>query len=77
MYPNGDPAELQNEFFGPVLDNGTQLLPVLGNHDVRDDHGDAQAAAIGMPHRWYVTRISDALILSLDSTRPDDPDQLA
>lgn len=80
VYPNGDPVKLPEVVFGPfdpVLDNGTQLLPVLGNHDVRDGHGDAQAAALGMPGRWYATRIGDVLIVSLDSTRPDDPDQLA
>lgn len=80
VYPNGDPAELGRTVFEPfadVLDGGTQLLPVLGNHDVRDDHGDAQAEAIGMPARWYATRIDDVLIVCLDSNRPDDAEQLA
>ncbi len=80
VYPGGDPAELQRAVFEPfagVLDDGTQLLAVLGNHDVDDGHGDAQAAAIGMPARWYATRIGDALVIALDSTRPDDPGQLA
>jgi len=52
VYPSGDPTKLQNAVFGPfaaVLDNGTQLLPVLGNHDVRDGNGESQATAIGMP----------------------------
>lgn len=80
VYPNGDPDELQRAVFDPfadVLDGGTKLLAVLGNHDVRDGNGDAHAAAIGMPGRWYATRIDDVLVISLDSTRPDDPQQLA
>lgn len=51
--------------------------PVLGNHDVSDGNGDAHAAAIGMPNRWYATEIGDLLVVSLDSAQPDDPDQLA
>lgn len=80
VYPNGDPDELQAAVFNPfaeVLDGDTQLLPVLGNHDVQDGNGDAHAAAIGMPNRWYATEIGDLLVVSLDSTRPDDPEQLA
>lgn len=79
VYPNGDPAQLHRAVFDPfatVLDGDTRLLPVLGNHDVLDDNGDAHAAAIGMPGRWYATSIGDVLILSLDSTRPDDQAQL-
>ncbi len=80
VYPDGDPAELDRAVFDPfagVLDDGTELLAVLGNHDVENGHGDDHAAAIGMPSRWYATRIDDVLIVALDSTRPDDPDQLA
>lgn len=79
-YPDGDPDMLQRTVFDPfadVLDGETMLLPVLGNHDVRNGNADRHAAAIGMPARWYATRIDDVLIVSLDSTRPDDPDQLA
>ena len=80
VYPNGDPGELRRTVFDPfadVLDGGTRLLAVLGNHDVKDGNGDAHAAAIGMPNRWYATAIDDVLVVSLDSTRPDDPEQLA
>lgn len=78
VYPNGDPNELERTVFGPfaaVLDNGTQLLAALGNHDVRDGNADAHREAIGMPARWYATRIDDVLIVTLDSTRPDDAGQ--
>ena len=80
VYEDGDPVELQRTVFNPfagVLDGGTQLLAVLGNHDVRKGHRDAHAEAIGMPAPWYATTIDDVLVISLDSTQPDEPDQLA
>ncbi len=79
VYPSGDPAELTRVVFDPfaeVLDGETELLAVLGNHDVADGNGDAHATAIGMPGRFYSTRIGDVLVVGLDSTRPDDPEQL-
>lgn len=78
VYPNGDPNELERTVFRPfglVLDNGTQLLAALGNHDVRDGNAEAHREAIGMPARWYATRIDDVLIVALDSTRPEDAGQ--
>jgi 3',5'-cyclic AMP phosphodiesterase CpdA len=80
VYPSGDPTQVSRTVFDPfkdVLDGGTRLLAVLGNHDVQNGNGDAQAAALGMASRWYSTTIEDVLVVSLDSTRPDDPEQLA
>lgn len=79
VYPNGDPNQLDRTVYQPfadVLDDSTQVLAVLGNHDVRDDNADAHAAALGMPARWYATTIDDVLVISLDSNQPDNPDQL-
>lgn len=79
VYPNGDPADLQRTVFdpfAPVLDGDTRLLAVLGNHDSDDGYGDEQVDAIGMPGRWYATTIDNTLIVSLDSNRPRDSDQL-
>ncbi len=50
VYPSGDPDQLDAAVFDPfaeVLAGGTQLLPVLGNHDVSDGNGDAHDAAAG------------------------------
>ncbi len=80
VYPDGDPSQVDRTIFKPfagVLDGPTKLLAVLGNHDVENGNGDAHAAALGMPARWYATSFGDTLVVSLDSTRPDDPDQLA
>ncbi len=80
VYPDGDPRRVEQTIFGPfasVLDEGTRLLPVLGNHDVDSGFGSAQARALGMPGPWYAIRIDELLIVALDSNRPTDPDQQA
>ena len=80
VYPDGDPARLRQtvfEPFAPVLDDGTRLLPVLGNHDVQTGRGEAHVQALGMPGRWYAVELDELLIVALDSTRPDDPEQRA
>ena len=79
VYPNGDPARLDEVVFdplAPVLADGSRLLAILGNHDVADDHADAQLAALGMPARWWAeTWGGDLLVVGLDSTTPHDPAQ--
>lgn len=80
VYPNGDPGRLGATVFEPyarLLDDGAKLLPVLGNHDVRDGNGDGQVARLGMPGRWYATRMGPVLVVSLDSTRVEDEEQTA
>lgn len=75
VYPNGDPARLGATVFDPfkpVLSQGAQLLPVLGNHDV-----EAQVAPLGMPGRWYAKSLGPVLFIGLDSTQTDDPTQRA
>lgn len=75
VYPSGDPYRLNATVFdpfGPVLGQGSRLLPVLGNHDV-----EAQVAALGMPGRWYAQSVGPVLFIGLDSTRASDPAQRA
>jgi 3',5'-cyclic AMP phosphodiesterase CpdA len=79
VYPSGDPARLPDTVFGPfaaVLDHAP-LHAILGNHDVKDGNGDAQADALGMPGRWWAEHLGDVLLVGLDSTTPDDADQRA
>lgn len=79
VYPSGDPSRLGDTVFGPfagVLDH-VSLWAVLGNHDVRRGHGPAQAAALGMPGRWWARRRGDVLVIGLDSTVAGDPGQRA
>jgi 3',5'-cyclic AMP phosphodiesterase CpdA len=80
VYPAGDPEQLQArvfEPFGPLLDSGTDMFAILGNHDVIEETGDVQLEALGMPGRWYAVERGDMLGIALDSTQPDNPDQLA
>jgi 3',5'-cyclic AMP phosphodiesterase CpdA len=79
VYPSGDPAELPATVFrpfAPVLRHAA-LLAVLGNHDVKDGHGPAQMAALGMPGRWWAREFGDVLIVGLDSNDPRNPRQRA
>ncbi|HEX2564161.1 MAG TPA: metallophosphoesterase [Acidimicrobiales bacterium] len=78
VYPSGDPARLPDTVFEPfadVLDDGTELLAILGNHD--DANGDAQLDALGMPGRWWAQEYGDILLIGLDSNEPNNPEQLA
>lgn len=80
VYPSGDPDRIGAtvfEPFGPLLDRGTDLFAILGNHDDVDGNGDAQLDALGMPGRWYSVRRGDMLGIALDSTDPTNPEQLA
>lgn len=80
IYPDGDPARADAAVFGPygpVLDNGTELVAALGNHDVRTRDGEPQMQVLGMPGRWYVEQFGPLEVIVLDSTRASDPEQLA
>lgn len=80
IYPDGDVARVGPAVLDPfagVLDGGTALLAALGNHDVRTADGVPQLEALGMPGRWYETRIGPVALVVLDSTRAEDPEQLA
>ena len=78
VYPSGDPSRLDETVFTPfgdILDSGALLLAILGNHDVKQGHADAQVAALGMPGRWYARQVGDVTFVALDSNRSDDPEQ--
>jgi 3',5'-cyclic AMP phosphodiesterase CpdA len=78
VYPSGDPSELPNTVFGPfadVLDGGTELLAIVGNHD--EPAGEAQMQALGMPGLWWKEERGDVLIVGLDSNHPRNPEQQA
>ena len=78
VYPDGEASRLDATVFdpyGPVLDAGAELLPVIGNHD--EGFAAEQVAAFGMPGRWYAQHLGDVLFIGLDSTMAEDPAQLA
>jgi 3',5'-cyclic AMP phosphodiesterase CpdA len=79
VYPDGDPERLPATVFEPfatTLARGTELLAILGNHDVKRNNGDAQMQALGMPGRWWARRVGDVSIVGLDSTQIENEAQL-
>jgi 3',5'-cyclic AMP phosphodiesterase CpdA len=58
-----------------LLDRGTTLLAIIGNHDV--GHGEAQMAAFGMDGLWWARELNGVLLVGLDSNQPDNPEQRA
>jgi 3',5'-cyclic AMP phosphodiesterase CpdA len=79
VYPSGDPAGLSKTVFEPfrgVLDQGSDLVAIVGNHDVKNGNADPQMRALGMPGRWWSRTIGDVLIVGLDSNDADNADQL-
>jgi Calcineurin-like phosphoesterase len=72
-YPRGDPRQLQHTVFDPfatTLALGTELLAVLGNHDVLDGHGDAQLRALDQPGRWWAREFDNLVLVGIDSNPP-------
>ena len=75
VYEDGDAAKVQTvvtEPFSPVLDQGTALVPVLGNHDYRSAEQDEILAALGRSRSWYVEQFGDLRVVVLDSMRVGD-----
>lgn len=71
VYPWGDPSRVDEtvfEPFAPVLESGTELWAVLGNHDVAKGHGDEQLDAMGVPGRWWSVARDGLFLVGLDST---------
>jgi len=78
VYPDGDPALVPQRVtgpFAPVLDAGTEMLPVLGNHDVERGQGDQIMSELGRDTRWYSEQIGCVEVIVLDSTSVEDPEQ--
>ena len=80
VYPSGDPDRVDDTVYRPfadVLDAGTDLLAILGNHDVKDGHGTEIMEALQQTGRRWARQEGDVLLVGLDSTRIDDPAQVA
>jgi predicted phosphodiesterase len=76
VYPSGQVDRLDETVFEPfagVLDQGADLLAILGNHDVISSDGSDQMEALGMPGRWWSREFGDeVLLVGLDSNDLDD-----
>jgi predicted phosphodiesterase len=80
VYEEGDVDMVDTavtEPFAPLTDKGTELVPVLGNHDYESGEQDQILSALGRHRSWYVDRVGPVRIIALDSERADDDNQQA
>lgn len=80
IYEEGNGALVDDRVLTPyadTLDDATQLIPVIGNHDVRMNMEEQIMADLGASGRWYSRVLDNILIIVLDTTRPNDAAQLA
>ena len=78
IYPDGD-VDLIDEAllqpFDPLLSDGVELLPALGNHDYVSGESRQIMDRLDRPSDWYAQAVGSALFVVLDSNRVDDPEQ--
>ena len=74
VYPSGEPDRLGEVVFDPfsgVLDGGTEIFGVLGNHDVLQEEGDEMMDELGMDSRYWSKTLDDVTIVGLDTNTLD------
>jgi hypothetical protein len=80
IYEEGDVDRVDDAVTDPfvaLLENGTTLVPVLGNHDYLSGEQTQILDALGRDTTWYATRIGPLRLIVLDTERTDDPSQTA
>lgn len=80
VYERGDSALVDSrvvEPFAPLLDGGTELIPVLGNHDYESGEQQQILTELGRTSSWYTDRVGPVRLVVLDSNRVDEPEQAA
>lgn len=80
VYEVGDPARVDDvvtDPFAALLDRGTELIPVLGNHDYVSGEQQQILSELGRDRSWYVDRVGPVRVVVLDSEQADDPQQTA
>lgn len=79
VYPNGDPKHLGRTVWGPFGDvlKHADLYAILGNHDVKQHHGDAQLKEMGITKNYFAKDFGPMLLVGLDATTIDDKAQAA
>ena len=78
IYPEGDAAQARSritDVFAPLLTAGTQLFPVLGNHDYMSGEQDAILTATGRETSWYVDTVGTVRVVVLDTEQIDSQAQ--
>lgn len=80
IYEDGEVDRIDDavtEPFAALLESGTTLVPVLGNHDYVSDEQTQIMDALGRDTTWYATRIGPLRLLVLDTEQTGDPSQTA
>ncbi len=78
VYEDGDVDEVDTavtEPFAPLTAEGTELVPVLGNHDYKSGEQIEILAELGREGSWYVEWVGPVRIVALDSEHAEDPAQ--
>ena len=78
IYDDGDSDEVDakvTEPFAPLTSQGTELVPVLGNHDYESGEQTEILTELGREEPWYVEQVGPVRIIALDSEQADDPAQ--
>ena len=78
VYPSGDASLVRRVVTGPfssLLTGGTELVPVLGNHDYQQGEQQQILAALDRRSPWYVERVGSVRVIALDSNRVSDAAQ--
>lgn len=74
VYPSGEPDRLDEVVYRPfagVLDGDTEVLGVLGNHDIIHGEGDQMMADLGMDGRYWSKTFDDVTVVGLDANTLD------
>ncbi len=80
VYPHGESDRFDQAWrrpYGWIIRGHLRLVASLGNHDEETSEGQPVMGLLGMPARWYVTRIGNADLFVLDANEPNNPQQLA
>lgn len=75
VYEEGDVERIDDVVtrpFAALLDSGTALVPVLGNHDYASGEQAKIMASLGGGATWYVARVGALRIIVLDTERTND-----
>lgn len=78
IYPEGDADQAGSRVtgvFARVLRGGTQLLPVLGNHDYESGEQGDILARTGRDSSWYADQVGIVRVVVLDTEQIGDPVQ--
>jgi len=72
IYPDGDVALIDatvNDPFGPLVNDGAELIPVLGNHDYESGEQREILRTLGRSRPWYVEQVGPVRVVALDSNQ--------